>query len=181
MEAVTDSAEVHLNQAQWHLPALSMRQEDWNFKAGLDYVASSTPPYATQWFLSQVKKILFCSTQAEIKIQWQGHHQSSHLCTVAGANVRFFNCTDSSHLSKAMVSRSGGFVSVPFYSVLSAVPEREQGSFSISSDPTHFISNPLSIQFFPVSVLSQEPRATETCFLADEAAGELPNSLLCTN
>jgi hypothetical protein len=87
-----------------------------------------------------------------------------------------------------MVSRAEDISSVPPNPALSAVPEREQGSLLICSDLTYFFSNllsnrgkSLSIQFFPVSVLSQEPRATETHFLADEAAAELPNSSHYTN
>lgn len=47
MEAVTDNAEAHLNQAQGHISVLRIREEDCNVRAGLDYVASSTPTYAT--------------------------------------------------------------------------------------------------------------------------------------
>lgn len=61
---------------------------------------------------------------------------------------------------------------------MSVAPEIDQGSLLICSDPTYFISNLLSnrekfsIQFFTVSVLSQEPKAAETHFLEDEAVGE---------
>ena len=82
-----------------------------------------------------------------------------------------------------MVSRARDISPVPPYPVLSAVPEREQGSLLICSDLTYFFSNLLSnrrgkplYSIFLVSVLSQEPRATETHFLADETAAELPNS-----
>lgn len=83
---------------------------------------------------------------------------------------------------------AGDVSSLPPCPALSAVPEREQGRLLICSDPTYFFSNllsnrenKLSIQFFPVSVRSQEPRATETHFLADETAADLPNSSHYTN
>lgn len=62
------------------------------------------------------------------------------------------------------------------YPALSAAPERTGQSLNLFRP--NFISNLLSnrekfsIQFFTVSVLSQEPRSAETHFLEDEAVGE---------